>query len=104
MDTGLVVASLHLFALGVGLGGLWSRARALHDSLRRSGDRRALSRAYTGSAWWSAAVLLWLITGAWWLARGPENLANLYGVDATFLAKMALFVVVVGFEVWPTTK
>jgi len=104
MDTGLVVASLHLFALGVGLGGLWSRARALHDSLRRSGDRRALSRAFTGSAWWSAAVLLWLITGAWWLASGPENLVNLYSVDATFLAKMALFAAVVGFEVWPTTK
>jgi peptidoglycan LD-endopeptidase LytH len=104
MGTGLVVASLHLFALGVGLGGLWSRARALHDAFLRSGDRRALSRAYAGNAWWSAAVLLWLTTGVWWLASGTENIEGLYSLDAAFLGKMALFAAVVGFEVWPTTK
>ena len=104
LDTGLVIASLHLFALGVGLGGLWSRARALRDSARRSGEPRALRRAYVGSAWWTAAVLVWLSTGAWWLANGAENVTSIYALDAGFSVKMALFVAVIAFEVWPTMK
>ena len=103
-DTGLVVASLHVLALGMGLGGLWSRGRALHDSLRRSGEPRALRRAFAGAAWWSVAVLLWLITGVWWLASGAANVNSIYAVDAGFLVKMALFALVVGLEVWPMTK
>ena len=102
--TGIVVASLHLLALGMGLGGLWSRARALHDSLRRSGEPRAFGRAFAGEAWWSAAVLLWLITGVWWLASGAANLSSIYAVDRGFFVKMALFAVVVALEVWPMTK
>ena len=102
--TGIVVASLHLLALGMGLGGLWSRARALHDSLRRSGEPRAFGRAFAGDAWWSAAVLLWLITGVWWLATGAANLSSIYAVDPGFFVKMALFVVVLALEVWPMTK
>ena len=104
LATGLVVASLHLLALGMGLGGLWSRARALHDSLRRSGEPRAFGRAFAGDAWWSAAVLLWLITGVWWLATGAANLSSIYAVDPGFFVKMALFVVVLALEVWPMTK
>ena len=104
LDTRLVVGSLHLFALGVGLGGLWSRARALHDSVRRSGEPRALGRAYIGNAWWSAALLLWLITGVWWLGNGAENLTGIYGIDAGFVLKMGFFAAVVAFEAWPTTK
>lgn len=104
LDTGLVVASLHLFALGVGLGGLWSRARALRDSVLRSGDPRALRRAHAGNMWWSVAVLVWLITGVWWLAHGTRNSTSIYAMDAGFAVKLALFVAVVAFEVWPTAK
>ena len=102
-DTRLVIASLHLVALGMGLGGLWSRARALRDSRRRSGEPRALRRAYAGAAWWSVAVLVWLITGVWWLVTGAANVSSIYAVDAGFFVKLALFAVVVGLEVWPVT-
>ena len=103
-DAGLALASLHLVALAMGLGGLWSRARALRDSLRRSSEPRALRRAYAGDAWWSAAVLVWLITGVWWLMSGPEHVPSVTDANAGFVVKMALFIVVVALEVWPTTR
>ena len=49
-------------------------------------------------------MLVWLITGAWWLANGAENLTGIYGVDAGFVLKMGLFATVIAFEVWPTAK
>ena len=104
LDAGLVLASLHLVALAMGLGGLWSRARAIHDSIRRSSDARALRRAYTGDAWWTAAVLVWLITGVWWLLSGTEHVPSIYDADGGFIVKLALFAVVVALEVWPTTR
>ena len=103
-DTGLIIASIHLVALGVGLGGLWSRARTLHEALRRSGEPRALRRVYIGDAWWNLAVVLWLITGAWWVASGAVNLSSVYAVGTGFLVKMALFALVIALEVWPIAK
>src|SRR5689334_9158235 len=88
----------------MGLGGLWSRARALHDSLRRSSEPRALRRAYTGDAWWTAAILIWLITGIWQLRDGAEHVPSLFDAGAGFLVKMGLFAVVVALEVWPMIK
>lgn len=88
----------------MGLGGLWSRARGVHESLRRSGEPRALRRAYVGNGWWSVAVLIWLITGGWWLANGTGNLASVYSLDAGFVAKMTLFATVIAFEIWPTLR
>ena len=102
-DTRVVLDSLHLLGLAIGLGGLWSRARALHDSLKGAGDTRALRRAYAGDAWWSAAVVLWLITGVWQLMSGSEKVVNYYSTELGFFIKMALFVAVVALEVWPTT-
>jgi uncharacterized membrane protein len=104
LGIGLVVASLHLVALGMGLGGLWSRARALRDARRRSSEPRALRRAYAGNTWWSAAVLVWLITGVWWLASGAANVSSIYAIGIGFLVKMSLFAVVVALEAWPMTK
>ena len=102
-ETRVVLDWLHLLALAVGLGGLWSRARALHDSLRNAGDSRALQRAYVGAAWWSTAVVLWLITGIWRLVSGTENVVGYYSTELGFFLKMALFVAVVALEVWPAT-
>ena len=104
LDTGLVIASLHLVALGMGLGGLWSRARSLHETLRRSGEPRALRRVYIGDAWWSLAIVLWLITGAWLMANGAVNVSSFYTVGTAFLVKMALFAIVVALELWPMAK
>lgn len=103
LDTWLVLAGLHLLALGMGLGGVWSRARALHDSLDNAGDPGALRRVFVGEAWWGAAAILWLVTGLWGLFGVGGRGASYYAVDPAFYVKMALFVFMLSLEVWPMT-
>ncbi|MDQ2666973.1 MAG: DUF2214 family protein [Gemmatimonadota bacterium] len=101
MTTRILLAWVHLIALAVGVGGVWSRARALRDSLRDPADPRALRRAYIGDAWWGVAAALWLITGLWRLLGGTEKSTSYYFANHVFLLKMALFVSVIGLEIWP---
>ena len=56
-----LLAAIHLLALGIGLGAVWVRARAL----RGSPDESALRRALTADGVWGLAALLWLSTGLW---------------------------------------
>ena len=96
----LSLAALHLLALGIGLGAVWARARALGGEL----DDGALRRAFTADSWWGIAALLWLVTGLWRLLAGTEKLTSYYMHNHVFFAKMGLFVLVLVLEVWPMTK
>lgn len=94
----IVLAVLHLLALGIGMGAIYARARAMNH-VGRVPD--ALRRASTADAWWGAAALVWLTTGLWrWLA-GTEKDPGYYASNHVFYAKMGLFVLVVFLELWP---
>jgi murein DD-endopeptidase MepM/ murein hydrolase activator NlpD len=97
-DTRLALASLHMLALAMGLGGAWSRARAVHDSA----DPNALRRAFIGDLWLGLAILIWLSTGLWWLLSGRDERLSYYAADYPFYLKMALFIGVIVLEFWPT--
>ena len=97
----LALAWLHLLALGVGLGGVWGRARALHDSLREPVDDRAVKRALVADSWWGAAAVVWLVTGLWRLIAGTEKSTTYYLSNHAFYAKMAMFIAILALEVWP---
>jgi peptidoglycan LD-endopeptidase LytH len=97
----LILAWLHLAALAIGVGGVWSRARALHDSLREPEDPGALRRALIGDAWWGVAAALWIVTGVWRLLGATEKSTGYYLGNHSFLAKMGLFAVVAALEIWP---
>jgi len=97
----LTLAWLHLLALGVGLGGVWGRARALHDSLREPADERALRRALVADSWWGIAAVVWLTTGLWRLIASTEKSTSYYLSNHAFYAKMAMFVAILALEVWP---
>ena len=101
MSARLLLAWLHLLALGIGLAGVWARARALRDSLRDPEDHGALRRAFIGDAWWGVAAGVWLVTGLWRLFAGTEKSTSYYFVNHVFYLKMALFLTVVGLEAWP---
>lgn len=95
MTIRLLLAGLHLLALGIGLGAVWARAHALRDTLDASGIRRVLS----ADAWWAVAGALWLVTGLIRLFSGLEKGSAYYLGNHVFLTKMVLFAVIIGFEV-----
>jgi peptidoglycan LD-endopeptidase LytH len=97
----LALAWFHLLALGVGLGGVWARARALHDSLRDPVDERAIKRALAADAWWGIAAVVWLVTGLWRLIAGTEKSTAYYLSNYAFNAKMGMFVAILALEAWP---
>jgi putative membrane protein len=95
--TRLVLAALHLIALGIGLGAVWVRSRSLRGNVGPAEARRA----FVADAWWGAAAALWLVTGLWRLFGETEKPVNYYFSNHVFLAKLGLFVLVVILEIWP---
>jgi putative membrane protein len=97
----LALAAVHLLALGIGLGAIWSRARALDGAARTALTADHLRPAFTADNWWGLAALLWLATGLWRALAGTEKAPAYYANNALFRLKMALFVAVLLLEIWP---
>ncbi len=86
-----LMSALHVLALGVGLGAIWWRGRAL-----RAGDLGATLRADNA---WGLAALLWIGTGVarLWTEKGVA----FYMASTMFHVKLGLFGVILALEVWP---
>lgn len=97
MTLRIVLATVHLLALGIGLGAVWARARALRGAVGAGEVRRAL----TADAWWGVAAALWLTTGLWRLLAGTEKATEYYLGNHAFLGKLGLFVVILLLEIRP---
>jgi putative membrane protein len=92
-----LLAGLHLLALGVGLGAVWVRGRALSSRL----DERGLHSVFLADMWWGIAAFLWIGTGVWRLFAALEKNTGYYFQNHFFLAKMGLLAVILILEVWP---
>jgi putative membrane protein len=92
-----LLAAVHLLALGIGLGAVWARGRALRQPL----DTNGLRRVFAADAWWGVAAILWLVTGLWRWLGGTEKVSAYYLANHVFLGKMALFVAIVLLELSP---
>jgi len=93
----LLLAWLHLLALGFGLAAVWARGAALWSLT----DERAVPRAFAADAAWGFAAVLWIVTGLWRLVAGTEKATSYYMHNAVFFLKMGLLVVILALEVWP---
>ena len=93
----LVLAAVHLIALGIGLGAVWARGRALGAAH----EQGALRRAFAADAWWGIAALLWIASGLWRLLAGTEKASTYYTNNHVFWAKMGLLALILALEVWP---
>ena len=91
------LAILHLLALGVGLGAIYARARALD----RIDSVDSLRRAFAADSWWGVAAVLWIGTGLWRALAGTEKASTYYWSNQVFLAKMGLLALVLLLEIWP---
>lgn len=92
-----LAASLHLLALGIGLGAVWARGRALRLPL----DLATLRQVFLADSLWGLAAVLWISTGLWRLLAGLEKGTGYYLQNQVFLTKMALLVLILLLELRP---
>ena len=92
-----LAASLHLLALGIGLGAVWARGRALRSSL----DAGTLRRVFFADTLWGLAAVLWISTGLWRLLAGLEKGTGYYLQNHLFATKMALLALILLLEIRP---
>src|SRR5712691_3610163 len=85
-----LLAAVHLLALGVGLGAVWARGRALQAPL----DVPALRRVFYADTWWGIAAALWIGTGLLRAFGGYEKGAFYYLHNHFFWAKMGLLALI----------
>jgi putative membrane protein len=92
-----LLAALHLLALGVGLGAVWARGRALQGEL----DAAGLRRAFYADTWWGLAALVWIGTGLVRAFGGFEKGSFYYLHNHVFWGKMGLLVAILVLEARP---
>ncbi|HEV8480715.1 MAG TPA: DUF2214 family protein [Candidatus Eisenbacteria bacterium] len=92
-----LLAALHLLGLGIGLGAIWARRRALAEVPEGSAVRRVLY----ADTWWGIAAAIWISTG---LVRafGPfEKGRDYYLHNHWFLTKMVCLALILVLEIAP---
>jgi putative membrane protein len=87
-------AAVHLLALGIGLGAVWARGRALSGT-------PDLRRAFYADSWWGIAAILWIGTGLTRAFGGLEKGSAYYIHNTFFLLKMAVLVLILVLELAP---
>jgi putative membrane protein len=92
-----LVATLHLLALGIGLGAVWARGRALRLPL----DEAGLRRVFSADNLWGMAALLWIVTGLLRAFAGLEKGTAYYLHNHAFWLKMVLLGGILLLEAWP---
>jgi putative membrane protein len=97
MELRYLAAVLHLLALGIGLGAVYARWRALRR-VNSGGDLRAVFHA---DNWYGVAALLWVGTGLWRAFGGLEKGTEHYLGNSLFLWKMGLFGLLFLLELLP---
>lgn len=92
-----MIAAIHLLGLGLGLGAIWSRSRAL----RNPSEPNNIQRALFADTLWGVAALLWITTGLARAFAGLEKGSAYYLTNNAFWMKMILLGLVLLLEVWP---
>jgi putative membrane protein len=93
----LLMAGLHLLALGLGMGAVLTRGNTLREPLTLD----SLRRTFRADTLWAVAALLWVVTGLWRMLGGLEKAREYYEMNHIFMLKMGLFVLLLALEAWP---
>jgi putative membrane protein len=97
-----ILAVLHLLALGIGLGAVWWRGRALR-ALRGRGEMsgEGIRSVLSADTLWGIAALMWISTGLVRAFSSLEKGSQYYLNNGMFWIKMTLLVIILLLEVWP---
>ena len=95
-----LLAALHLLGLGIGLGAVYARSRALRGVL----DGPGLRRLFLADTWWAVAAGLWIVTGLMRAFAGFEKGTDYYLHNHLFLTKMGLLLLVLVLEIGPMVR
>lgn len=93
----IVLAALHLLALGFGFGAIMAR----WITLRRPLDVERVKRVLHFDSQWGVAAGLWIVTGLWRWLGGVEKASSYYPSNHWFLAKMGFLVLILALEIMP---
>jgi putative membrane protein len=95
--TKVMLAWVHLLALGIGLGAIWVRARSFRGPL----DGPGLRRLFAADSWWGVSAILWIGSGVWRLLAGTEKPTGYYLQNHVFWLKMSALVAILLLEIAP---
>lgn len=92
-----LLAAVHLLGMGIGLGSIWARHRALRGEL----DRAGLGRVFAADNWWGLSAIVLFATGAMRAFGGLEKGTDYYLGNHLFLTKMGLIALILLLEIQP---
>ena len=92
-----LLAAVHLLALGIGLGSVYVRGKALNGRLDGDGVRRVLA----ADTWWGISAVLWIGSGLWRLFGSTEKTTDYYLSNHVFWTKMLLLAGILAMEIRP---
>jgi len=94
-----ILSALHVLSLGVGLGAVYARGRALRAVVREG--EPAVRAAFLPDSFWGVAALLWIVTGSARLFGGVEKSLDFYLYNGFFWVKMGMFASIFALEILP---
>jgi putative membrane protein len=95
-----LLATLHLLALGIGLGSAYARGAALSRIQQENAVRRALA----ANSFWGLSALIWIPTGLIRAFGGFEKGSSYYLSNSLFWVKMTLLTVILLLEILPIIR
>lgn len=90
-------AATHLVGLGIALGSVWARARALRAPL----DAAGLQRVFYADNWWGISAIVLIGTGLVRVMAGLEKGMDYYLRTHVFWGKMVLLLGIFALEIAP---
>ena len=94
-----LLSALHVLSLGIGLGAVFARGRALRRIAAEGPS--AVRSAFLPDSLWGLAALLWIVTGLGRLFGGVEKSLDFYLYNGFFWLKMGMFASIFALEITP---